>query len=340
MTTFSIPELNLESGEILSDVKIAYECYGELNAEKSNAILVTHGISSSHIAAGEVTLDRRRGWWNEIIGPGQLFDTSKYCIMSSNALGSCYGSTGPASINPATGKPYGTSFPEICIKDIVKSQHLLLRSLGIEKLIAVAGSSIGGFQTFQWAVTYPNFMAGILALDTSHKDLVDTGTSLKNLLDDLSKDDSWNNGYYYDSGDMVEKLTDIRINTLKSYGFEEKLDESLDEASRRKTLFDTARDWALEFDTNSLITSMQAVAKFDVEKDLEKIQAKILYILCDTDEWFPSSIGKDVTQKLADAGVNAKFFEVHSNKGHFATTEEPEKWVPEAKEFLRSLSDR
>jgi homoserine O-acetyltransferase len=340
MTKFRIPELNLESGDKLSDVEIAYECYGDLNADRSNAILVTHGITSSHVAAGEVTPDRRKGWWNEIIGPDRLFDTSRFCIVSSNVLGSCYGSTGPASINPATGKPYGKHFPEICLEDIVTAQYLLLRSLGVEKLIAVAGSSIGGFQVFQWAVSYPDFMAGILALDTSHKDLLDTGSSLKKLLNDLSADDRWQDGNYYDSGGMEDKLTEIRIDTLKSYGFEQKLDETLDEASRQQILFDTAREWALEFDANSLITSMQAVATFDVEQDLDKIRAKVLYILCDTDQWFPSSIGEEVTNKMTDAGVDAKFVEIHSSKGHYATTEEPEKWVPEAKALIRSLSGR
>lgn len=338
MAIYRIPELNLEAGEKIFDVQMAYECYGKLNADKSNAILITHGLTSSHFAAGEVTPDRRKGWWNEIIGPGQLFDTSRYCIVSSNVLGSCYGSTGPASLNPATGVPYGASFPEISIKDIVAAQHLLLRSLGIERLVTVAGSSIGGFQVFQWAVSYPNFMRGVIALDTSHRDLLDTGSSLEKLLDDLTENKNWNDGDYYDSGGMVDKLTEIRVKMLKSFGFEDKLEESLDEASRQQMLLDTARDWALEFDMNSLITSMRAVANFNLEEDLDDIQAKVLYILCDSDEWFPSSIGKEVTSRLTEAGVDAKFFEVHSKKGHYATTEEPEKWVPEAKLFLRSIN--
>ena len=338
MAIFRTPTLHLKNGETLSDVEIAYECYGELNPTKSNAILVTHGTTSSHIAAGTVTIDRRRGWWNEVIGPGLLFDTSRYCIVSSNVLGSCYGSTGPASNDPETGKPYGTSFPDICLEDIVRVQHLLLQSLGIQKLVAVAGPSVGGFQVFQWAVTFPEYMAGIIALDTAPKDILETGSGLNNLLRDLSTDPGWNNGDYYASGDMENRLTEIRIKTLKSFGFEEKLDDTMDEPAREKVLTDTAREWAREFDANCLITQIRAMASFDVEGELDKIQAKVLYILCDTDEWFPSSIGKEVTSKLIDAGVDAIFLEVHSRHGHYATTEEPEKWVPEAEKFLQKLN--
>jgi homoserine O-acetyltransferase len=338
MAIFCAPTLRLKSGVTLSDVKIAFECYGELNSEKSNAILVTHGTTSSHIAADEVTIDRRKGWWNEVIGPGLLFDTSRYCIVSSNVLGSCYGSTGPASNDPETGKPYGTSFPDICLEDIVRVQHLLLQSLGIQKLVAVAGPSVGGFQVFQWAVTFPEYMASIIALDTAPKDILETGSSLSNLFSDLSTDPGWNNGDYYSSSGMEDKLTAIRIKMLKSFGFEEKLNDTMNEAARDKLLTETAREWAREFDTNCLITQMRAMASFDVEGELDKIQAKVLYILCDTDEWFPSSIGKEVTSKLIDAGVDAIFLEVHSRHGHYATTEEPGKWVPEAKKFLQKLN--
>jgi homoserine O-acetyltransferase len=338
MPVFCTPTFNLKNGNTLTDMEIAYECFGELNEDKSNAILVTHGITASHIAAGTVTSDRRKGWWNEVIGPDNLFDSSRYCIVSSNVLGSCYGSTGPASIDPSTGEPFGTKFPEICLEDIVRAQHLLLQSLGVEKLIAVAGSSIGGFQAFQWAVTFPEFMAGIIALDTAPKDIVDTGSSLNSLLNDLSKDPSWNNGDYYDGGGMEDKLTEIRINTLKSYGFEEKLDDAMDEATREKVLAETAREWAREFDANSLIVLMRAMASFNVENEFNKIRARLLYILADTDEWFPASIGKEVTSRLKYSGVDATFLEIHSRYGHYATTEEPEKWVPEAEKFLQQLS--
>ena len=149
MPIFRTQNFKLTNGAVLADLDIAYECYGELASDKNNVILVTHGITSSHHAAGEITPDRRRGWWSEVIGPEKIFDTSRYCIVSSNSLGSCYGSTGPSSINPATGKPYGPSFPAFNYEDIVRAQHLMLRSLGVDKLVAVAGSSLGGFQAFR-----------------------------------------------------------------------------------------------------------------------------------------------------------------------------------------------
>ena len=149
MPIFQAKGFELTSGAVLPELDIAYETYGDMSPAKNNVILATHGISSSHHAAGEITVDRRRGWWSEVIGPGKVFDTDRYCIVSSNALGSCYGSTGPASINSETEKPYGTGFPAFNYEDIVNAQHLLLQSLGIEKLIAVAGSSLGGFQAFQ-----------------------------------------------------------------------------------------------------------------------------------------------------------------------------------------------
>ena len=156
MAIFCAPTLRLKSGVTFSDVKIAYECYGELNSEKSNAILVTHGTTSSHIAADEVTIDRRKGWWNEVIGPGLLFDTSRYCIVSSNVLGSCYGSTGPASNDPETGKPYGTSFPDVCLEDIVSVQ-ILYCSLWVSKnlLLSLAPQS-AAFKCFSGRLRFQN----------------------------------------------------------------------------------------------------------------------------------------------------------------------------------------
>ena len=326
----------LANGAVLADLEIAYECYGEMAADASNVILVTHGITSSHHAAGTVTSDRRKGWANDVIGREKVFDTTRYYIISSNILGSSYGSTGPASTDPATGKPYGAGFPEIGFEDIVRAQHVLLQSLGVRKLVAVTGQSIGGFQAFQWAVTFPDFMAGIIAMDTAPKDLFDRG--IPGLIDDLSKDPNWNGGDYYGKGGVETALIALRVDALKSFGFEEKLEGVTGESARQAVLAETAREWAREFDAHSLITLMRACARFDVEDDLHKIQARLFYVLADTDELFPASIGEEVMSKLSSAGVDATFLEVKSRLGHYATTEEPEKWVPEAEKFLRQLA--
>ena len=143
-------ELILESGEKLGPVTLAYETYGTLNGEKSNAILLLHALSGDAHAAGFHKGDARPGWWDDMVGPGKAFDTEKYFIICSNVLGGCKGSTGPGSINPETGKPYGLDFPLITIGDMVKAQKHLIEHLGIEKLLSVAGGSMGGMQALAW----------------------------------------------------------------------------------------------------------------------------------------------------------------------------------------------
>ena len=337
MPTFHTQNFQLKTGAKLVELEIAYECYGEMTTDRDNVILVMHGITSSHHAAGTTTLDRRRGWWSEVIGPQKVFDTARYCIVSSNCLGSSYGSTGPASVDPASGKPYGAGFPEITFEDIVRAQHLLLQSLGVRKLVAVAGNSIGGFQVFQWAVTFPDYMTGVIAMDTGPKDLFDTGAGIPGLIDTLAKDPNWNGGDYFTKGGVRKALTALRVDTLKSYGFEDKLETGPGKPAPEVVMLETAREWAIEFDAHSLITLMRAWADFDVEAELHKIQAKVFYVLCDTDELFPARVGEEVMAKLASAGVDATFLEVKSHLGHYATTEEPEKWIPAVREFLKQL---
>lgn len=338
--TFRTRNFELKSGAVLADLEIAYECYGEMTDDKDNVILVTHGITSSHHAAGAVTLDRRRGWWSEVIGPQRVFDTRRYCIVSSNMLGSSYGTTGPASLNPNSGRPYGAAFPAITFEDIVQGQHRLLQSLGVRKLVAVAGNSIGGFQAFQWAVTFPDYMRGVIAMDTGPKDLFDTGAGIPDLIATLSKDPNWNGGEYYTQGSVEDALTVLRVNMLKSYGFEDKLEVGPNKPAPEAVLLETAREWAKEFDAHSLITLMRAWADFNVEDELHKVKAKVFYILCDTDEVFPASVGQSVMSKLKGSGVEATYHEVKSRLGHYATTEEPEKWTPEAASFLAGLTTR
>src|SRR5437588_1784743 len=166
--TFTVPAFKLESGQVLPELTLAYETYGRLAPDGRNAILVTHGFTSSHHAAGKYTVtDPTAGWWDGLIGPGKAIDTDRYFVVSSNMLGSSYGTTAPRSADPATGKPYGPDFPVVTLRDIVTAQKALLDSLGVRHLVAVAGPSFGGYQTFQWAVTFPEHMSGIVPVVTA-----------------------------------------------------------------------------------------------------------------------------------------------------------------------------
>ena len=189
-------DLKLSSGKTLRNVELAYETYGDLNSAKSNAILVCHALTGDAHAAGKFTnsKDEKPGWWEMVIGPGKALDTDKYFIICSNVLGGCKGSTGPASINPETGKVYALDFPIITIEDMVHAQKKLIEYLGIEKLYAVIGGSMGGMQALQWTVSYPEMMKKLSAhlsnddvmlddMQDGEKPIDPRWNDLKNLLD-------------------------------------------------------------------------------------------------------------------------------------------------------------
>ncbi|HMN30060.1 MAG TPA: homoserine O-acetyltransferase, partial [Caldilineaceae bacterium] len=191
----------LESGETLSPVTIAYETYGQLNAERSNAILICHALSGSAHAAGLCDENERKpGWWDDCIGPGKAFDTDRFFVICSNVLGSCYGSTGPMSIDPATGKPYGLGFPVVTIGDMVRAQVKLVDHLGIDQLLCVAGGSMGGMQVLEWAAHHPQRVKAAIPLATTahHSPMLIAFSEVGRQA--IYADPNWNEGDYYDSG--------------------------------------------------------------------------------------------------------------------------------------------
>ena len=165
----SFEKLLLESGKILPQVTVAYETYGKLNSDKSNAILILHALSGDAHAAGFHNGDQKPGWWDDMIGSGKAFDTDKYFVISSNVLGGCQGTTGPSSINPVTGKKYGIDFPFITIGDMVHVQKILIEHLGIKKLLSAAGGSMGGMQSLSWLSKYRDCVRSIIPIATSSK---------------------------------------------------------------------------------------------------------------------------------------------------------------------------
>src|SRR6201996_1022959 len=225
--TFTIRDFRLQSGAVLGEVTIAYRTLGTLSPERDNVVLVTHGFTSGPqmISPGGVTGE---GAWSQLVGPGKPVDTNRYFAICPNMLGSSYGSTNAASIDPATGKPYGSRFPDITVGDIVATQHAMLASLGIERLVAIVGPSYGGFQAFQWAVDYPGAMKGIAVIVTAPT--LPPGRAdgnVERLLSTLSKDPNWNGGDYYDRGGVLESMIQIRSTTLKTYGIETRLKDTL-----------------------------------------------------------------------------------------------------------------
>jgi homoserine O-acetyltransferase len=335
----NLGSLQLESGQVLPEVSIAYETYGTLAPDGRNAILIAHGYTSNHHAAGrDHAADAQPGWWERLIGPGKAFDTTRFFVVSSNALGSCYGTTGPASANPATGRPYGPEFPDISMRDIVTAQRLLLTRLGVTHLVAVAGPSMGGRQAFQWAVTYPDFVDGIVPVASSPKGL-GKDDAVHHLLQRLSTDPNWNDGWYYERGGVTSTMLAIRLETLKRYGIDAVLGASHRDPDQREVrLRLQAEAWARRFDAHSLVVLRRASVRFDAQRDFANIKAKVLYVLSRTDQLFPPTMGPRVMGRLQAAGVDATYVEIDTAYGHLASGREAAQWAPALRTFLERLS--
>jgi homoserine O-acetyltransferase len=344
---FTIRDFRLANGTVMPEATIAYETYGRLASHRRNAVLITHGFTSGHHSAGRNPANGNQpGSWDGLIGPGKAIDTDRLFVVASNMLGSSYGSTNAASINPATGAPYGPDFPPIALIDIVAAQKALLDSLGVRHLVAVAGPSYGGYQAFQWAVAYPDFIDAIVPVNTAPWASVNTDKQLAEMEARLATDPEWHGGRYYGQGDSKSGgaktvLTEIRIDTLKRYGTEANLTPRYpDPAERAAALRVLAANWAKNWDANSLLILRRALLGFDTRPDFAKIKAEVLYVLCRTDALFPPKIAPAVMQALGAAGVKARYFELDSELGHSSSGPEHAKWSLVLREFLAPLVAR
>jgi len=336
--SFLLRNFRLQNGTVMPEATIAYETYGRLMPDGSNAVLITHGYTSSHHAAGRSPANGNLpGWWDGLIGPGKAIDTDKLFVVSSNMLGSSSGSTNGASIDPHTGQPYGPDFPAITVRDIVAAQRELLDALGVAHLVAVAGPSYGGYQAFQWAVTYPEFMDGIVPVVTAPR-AQNVEQSLAELQARLATDPEWNAGRYYDRGGVKAVLTELRVEMLKRNGIEAALAGRYPEgAAREAEIRHQAVAWAERWDANSLVILRRGTIGYDTVRDFDKIRAKVLYVLCRTDRLFPPSIAPGVMRDLAAAGVEAHYFEIDSDLGHSASGPEHSKWSLALRDFMAPL---
>jgi len=331
--TFSARDFRLESGKVLPVLELAYETYGTLDPAKDNAILVVHGYTSSHHAAGRNAPGKQgrgvaegsAGWFDGLIGPGKAIDTDRYFVVSVNALGSAHGSTGPNCIDPGTGKVYGPTFPHITLRDMVESQKLLVDSFGLKSLVAVVGPSMGGFQSFQWAASYPGFMKGIAASVTAPRAPSRLG-GLDALQKRLASDANWNGGWYYENGGIPATLEEIRYETLLNYGQAE---------AEAKV---AAKSWAKIYDGHSLVTLRRAIDGFDITRQYDRLkQAKVLYVISKTDKLFDLTICAGHALDMRKAGVDLTYVEMPSEKGHMASHADAAMWAPILAAFLKGL---
>lgn len=320
---FKLKSYETVSGSVLPDVVVGYETYGTLNSDKSNVILITHFFSGSSHAAGKYAdTDAAPGYWDSIIGPGKPLDTNKYFIISVDTLVNIgvkdptVKTTGPASVNPRTKKPYGMTFPEVRVTDHVRVQKKLLESLGIQKLYAVAGASSGAAQAMEWGALYPNDVPRVLAVIGPGLKLPPYIVALLNRwIAPIMLDQNWNKGNYYgkkkgpDAG-LVESL---KLITLSSVYF----DWGPQNAKEIENAFEErARARAAKVDANSVIYTARAIQTFNVEEKAKDIKADVLFIPAEKDMIFPVEVSENAAKILCDLGKNAEVVILKGRGGH------------------------
>ncbi|MEN8107857.1 MAG: homoserine O-acetyltransferase [Pseudomonadota bacterium] len=339
--TFEEP-LPLECGPPVSDYTLAYETYGELNAGHSNAILLCHALSSNHHAAGYHSMEERKpGWWEVCVGPGKPIDTNRFYVVCSNNLGGCHGSTGPASINPATGKPWGRDFPDILVKDWVRSQARLSDHLGIEQWAAIIGGSLGGMQAMQWAIDFPARIRhaiviaaapGLTAQNIAFNEVARTA---------IKSDPDFHDGNYYEHNVIPEhglRLARMlgHITYLSDDIMAEKFGRDLQEGSPtsgydvefqvESYLRYQGSKFARQFDANTYLLMTKTLDHFDPAKEygndlaraLGNVMAKFL-VLSFTSDWrFSTARSREIVRALLDNNKDVMYAEIEAHEGHDA----------------------
>jgi homoserine O-acetyltransferase len=333
--------LTLDCGETLSPVQVAYETYGELNRERSNAILALHAFSGDAHAAGICPETGKPGWWDNMIGPHKAFDTNRYFVICSNVLGGCRGTTGPSSINPATGKPWGATFPVITIRDMVRLQKKLIEHLGISRLLSVSGGSMGGMQALQWAVEHPDLVASAIPIATAfrHSPQQIAFNEVGRMA--VMSDPDWNGGDYYGANPPARGLSVARMIGHITYMSDESMREKFGRRQRPKEELSNngfSVDFEVEnylryrggqfvnrFDANSYLYITKAMDNFDLSAAygtlsaaLARTKARFLVISFSSDWLYPSYQSQEIVRALRGHNLDVAYCEIQSNYGHDA----------------------
>jgi homoserine O-acetyltransferase len=331
--------VKLDSGAEFAPVDFAYETYGTLNADKSNAILICHALTGDQYVASTHPITGKDGWWTRMVGPGKPIDPARHCIISINVMGSCMGSSGPASIDPSTGGAYGMEFPVITIPDMVRAQAILLDHLGIGTLAAVVGGSMGGMQALSWAVLYPDRVRSAVVIASTARHSAQNIAFHEVGRQAIMADPRWNNGAYYGreapaSGLAVARMA-AHITYLSEAGLTEKFGRRLQNRDAKSFGFDA--DFQVEsylryqglsfvdrFDANSYLYITRAMDYFDLADPHDGVlarafaatKARFCLISFDSDWLYPTSESRRIVHALNAAGAAVSFLELSSPFGH------------------------
>jgi homoserine O-acetyltransferase len=341
--------LKLDSGIALSPFQIAYKTYGQLNAQRSNAILICHALTGDQHAASVHPVTGKNGWWETMVGPGKPIDTERYFVICSNVVGGCMGSSGPSSIDPKTGQPYGLEFPVITIRDMVRAQAMLMDHLGIDTLFAVAGGSMGGMQVLQWAESFPERVFSVLPIACA------TRHSAQNIAfhevgrQAVMADPEWRHGRYTVEGTNPHRGLAVarmgaHITYMSDAALHRKFGRRFQDRSNPTFSFDA--DFEVEsylrhqgssfverFDANSYLYLTRAMDYFDIAAEHDGVLANAFKnsptrfcVVSFTSDWlFPTAESRAIVHALNAAGARVSFAEIVTDKGHDAfLLEEPE----------------
>jgi len=351
--------LQLESGETFGPITIAYETYGTLCEERDNAVLVCHALSGdAHVAGWREVGDKRPGWWDMLIGPGKALDTDKYLVICTNVIGGCSGSTGPASVNPSTGRPWGTTLPMITIADMVNAQALLLDQLRIDRLLAVIGGSMGGMQVLQLAVAHPERVHLAIAMATAARQPTQAIAFNEVGRQAIMADPHWRGGDYYGhkiprnglavarmvghitylSDEAMQEKFGRRLRDIRDYSFSFSADFEVESYLRHQGLSFTER-----FDANTYLYITRAIDYFDIARGYRSLvdafretTARFLIMAFSSDWLHPPYQLKEIASALRATHKHVSYYEVDSRYGHDAFLLEREKMEGVISGFLHS----
>jgi homoserine O-acetyltransferase len=341
--------LMLDGGVALGPYAIAYQTYGSLNAERSNAILICHALTGDQYAAERHPVTGKPGWWDTMVGPGKVLDTERYFLISTNVLGGCMGSSGPIEVDPATGRPWGLSFPVITVADMVRAQKRLIDHLGIASLFCVIGGSMGGMQVLQWAASFPDSVFAAVPIATAARHSAQNIAFHEVGRQAIMADPDWHGGNYLETGQRPQRGLAVarmaaHITYLSEQALHRKFGRSLQ--NRQAVTYGFDADFQVEnylrhqgisfverFDANSYLYITRACDYFDLAAEHGGVLANAFHrtrtrfcVISFTSDWlYPTSENRAIVHALNAAAANVSFVEVATDKGHDAfLLDEPE----------------